>query len=334
MSLETLAARQAMDTPISRTVTPTDVGLRLDQFLARQPEIGSRARAREMIDAGLVLLAGERVRPAAALAAGQTVAFALPAASGDVLDGGDSLPPELPVLFADHWLIAVDKPAGLASHPPQGRGFRGHTVASIMRARFGDLPALAGDDRPGIVHRLDRETSGVMVLARNAEAFHFLRAQFKARTVHKEYRCIAYGESRFDSDWIERAIAADEQHPDRMTVVSEGGREASTFYEVVERFAGFTHFRCLPRTGRTHQIRVHLMSIGHSLVGDKVYKARRSQHESLPAGAPDPGRHCLHARRILLQHPCTHEPIEFEAPMPTALTDLLAWLREHRRLPR
>jgi 23S rRNA pseudouridine1911/1915/1917 synthase len=316
---------------ITRTVDSAEAGSRLDIYLARQPEVLTRVRARDLIDAGAVRIAGQRARPGLFLTAGMVVEFEVRAvANPDPLAGDGSTPPELRVLFADAWLIAIDKPAGLAVHPPGDRDFRGHTVAGLMRARFGDMPALGGDDRPGIVHRLDRDTTGVMVLARTDEAFHFLQAQFKARTAHKEYRCIAFGESRFESDWIERAIATDPTHGDRMTVVKEGGRESSTFYEVIERFTGFTYFRCLPRTGRTHQIRVHMTSVGHSLVGDRLYRSRRLQHDELPAAAPDPGRQCLHAFRLQLPHPHTREPLEFEAPVPDDMQRLLRWLRDNR----
>ena len=117
-----------------------------------------------------------------------------------------------------------------------------------------------------------------------------------------------------------------------MTVVKDGGKEALTYYEVVERFRGFTDFRCKPRTGRTHQIRVHMMSIGHSLVGDRAYRARNAARLELPEGAPDPGRHCLHAERLTIKHPRTHEPIQFEAALSPELTDLLRWLRANRSL--
>jgi len=318
--------------PIERTVANAELGLRLDQFLARQPEVGSRARARDLIEQGRVQLSEGQPKAGLQLVPGQVVGFLpLPMPPTDRLAGDGTPPPAVPVLFADDWIVAIDKPAGLASHPPEDRAFAGHTVASVMRARLGPLPTLGGEDRPGIVHRLDRETSGVMLLARTEAAFHALRAQWQARSVQKEYHCIAFGESRFDSDWIERPIAPDPTHPDRMVVVAEGGREASTFYEVVERFTGFTHFRCRPVTGRTHQIRVHMTSIGHSLVGDRVYRSRRAQHDALPAGAPAVGRQCLHARRLVVQHPGTGQPIEFEAPLPVDFAAVLAWLRQHRQ---
>lgn len=317
---------------LTRLVPAEAAGERLDVFLARQPEVGSRSRSRFLIDGGHVRVPGCRPKPGLFLEAGQQVAFeVLQPLQHDALAGDGTEAPRLPVVYADDAIIVVDKPAGMASHPPEDRDYRGHTVASVARTLFGALPEVGGSDRPGIVHRLDRDTSGVMVLARTEDAFHFLRAQFKNRLVHKEYRCIAYGESRFQSDWVERAIASDPRHPDRMTVVDEGGRESSTFYEVVERFVGFTHFRCLPKTGRTHQIRVHMTSVGHSLVGDRVYRSRRAQHDSLPEGAPDPLRQCLHALRLQLQHPLTLEPVEFEASMPADMQQLLVWLRAERR---
>ncbi len=316
---------------VTRIVPTSDLGLRLDQFLARQPEVASRSRAKDLIDQGRVAIGSTRVKAGLQLVPGQTVTFdPLPLPPADRLAGDGTVPPVVPVVYADDWLLAIDKPAGLASHPPEHREFAGHTVASVMRQQFGPMPTMGGDDRPGIVHRLDRDTSGIMVLARTEAAFASLRAQWQARTVHKEYRCVAFGDSRFDSDWIERAIASDPAHPDRMMVVQEGGRESSTYYEVVERFGGFTHFLCRPVTGRTHQIRVHMTSIGHSLVGDRVYRSRKAQHEALPPDAPDPLRQCLHALRLSLHHPATGEPIEFEAPLPADMVALLQWLRCHR----
>jgi 23S rRNA pseudouridine1911/1915/1917 synthase len=301
--------------------------MRLDLFLAGQPEVGGRAGAKRLIEAGLVRVLGARVRAGLFLAAGQVVEFhAEPPPPADPLRP-NLPPPDLRILYEDEWLVAIDKPAGLAAHPPEDKSFHEHTVASWALARYGDLPTVPEAQRPGIVHRLDRDTSGVMLVGKNQHGFDFLRAQFKERTAEKEYRCVVYGAPRFQSDWIERPIATDPRHPDRMTVVEEGGRESSTFYEVVERFAGFAHVRCKPKTGRTHQIRVHMTSIGHSLVGDRVYRSRLRQHDRLPAGAPDPRRHCLHALRLQVPHPATHEPIAFEAPLPEDLTSLLRWLR-------
>jgi 23S rRNA pseudouridine1911/1915/1917 synthase len=318
---------------ISRTVAAADAGIRLDVFLANQPEIQGRTLARRLLESGQVTVPGQRARPGLFLAADQEVRIVLaPAAPKDPL--APDLPlPEVHVLYEDPWLCVIDKPVGLAAHPPEDRDYSAHTVASWARARFGDLPSVEGHERPGIVHRLDRDTSGLMVVARTPPALESLRTQFKERAVEKEYRCLVFGEPRFQSDWIERPIAPDPRQPDRMTVVDEGGRESSTFYEVVDRFVGFAHVRCCPKTGRTHQIRVHMTSIGHSLVGDRVYRSRVRQHDALPSGAPDPGRQCLHAFRLGLVHPATAQRLQFEAPLPKDMVQLLDWLRRERAIP-
>lgn len=317
--------------PLQRTVRDADAGVRLDVFLTAQPEVPNRSQARRLIDLGLVDVVGERVRPGLVLRAGQEVRFSLDAGQQrDPLDPDLPLP-EIRVLYDDPDLCAIDKPVGIAAHPPESRRAPpAHTVASWARARYGELPSVGDADRPGIVHRLDRDTSGVMVVARSQLAFDSLRAQFRDRVAEKEYRCIVYGEPRFHSDWIDRAIGSDPNHPERMAVVDSGGRDSSTYYEVVERFEGFAHVLCRPKTGRTHQIRVHMMSIGHSLVGDRVYRSRRRQQDNLPDGAPKPGRHCLHARRLSVQHPASQQPLAIESPLPNDLEQLLSWLRQHR----
>lgn len=315
--------------PLHRVVPPRDSGVRLDVFLAGQPEVQNRSQARRMIDLGLVDVPGHRVRPGLNLGAELTVTFQLD--EKVIVDAlSPDLPvPEIPLLYDDPDLCAINKPVGIAAHPPDGRHRPVHTVASWAKDKFGELPTVPDADRPGIVHRLDRDTSGVMVLAKTQVAFDFLKAQFRERTAEKEYHCIVYGVPRFHSDWIERSIGSDRKHPERMTVVPEGGRESSTYYEVVERFDGFAHVLCRPKTGRTHQIRVHMTAIGHSLVGDKVYLSRRRQHDSLPVEAPDPGRHCLHALRLTVPHPLTQERLVIEAPMADDIELLLAWLREN-----
>ena len=320
-----------MPPPITRQVEPSTAGMRLDVFLANQPEVGGRALAKQLVDDGKATVDGRRAKPGLYLEAGQQVVFTV-----DIAVVRDPLAPDLPlpevrVLFDDPHLCAIDKPAGLAAHPVEDKSVVAHTVASWARARFGELPTAPDAHRPGIVHRLDRDTSGVMVVAKTEVAMAALRLQWKERAVHKEYRCLVHGEPRFQSDWIERPIATDPRHPDRMTVVTEGGRESQTYYEVLERFRGFAYVRCEPKTGRTHQIRVHMTSIGYSLVGDRVYRSRQRQHDALPAGAPSPGRQCLHAHRLAIAHPVTDEPLLFEAPLPADMQALLQWLRSNAR---
>ncbi len=313
-------------------VAPDQAGWRLDVFLAKDPRVGSRRIAKGLIDRALVTLPGVRKAPkaGATLAAGQWVeCHVLPPEPRT--PASVAMPAEpLRILHEDAYILVIDKRPGLSSHPAEGaRIDRVPTVAWLASAHCGPLPTLSGDDRPGIVHRLDRDTSGVMVLAKTEESFHFLQSQFKARTMQKEYRCLSFGEARFDSDWIEGAIADHPSRPERMVVVKEGGRDASTYYEVVERFAGLTHFRCRPKTGRTHQIRVHMEHAGYSLVGDKVYRARSQQHFALPEGCPPAERQLLHAFQLTLTHPWSREVLTFTAPIPPDMEQVLAWVRAH-----
>lgn len=323
---------EAADSPLVLVVRSADVGVRLDVFLARVPELPSRSRAKALVQQGRVLVDGRRTKPGAVLEPGQVVSVDLaprPEDAAPAVDPG-SWGYDLPVLYNDPLFVAVNKPAGLASHPPPNPRDVVPNVAALAEHRFGPLAPAAGEDRHGIVHRLDRETSGVMLLARTDPALLALQAQFRARTVRKEYRAVVFGVPRFDSDWIERRIDVHPKQADKMVIAQDGGKEASTFYEVVERFDGFAHVRCRPLTGRTHQIRVHLTSIGHSLVGDRVYVSRNAQHRELPDGAPDPGRHCLHARSLTVCHPHTGEELTFEAPLPRDFEVLLGWLRSAR----
>ena len=203
---------------------------------------------------------------------------------------------------------------------------RGGTVSEMATERWGELATAQGDDRPGIVHRLDAETSGVLVLARTEAAGEELVRQFREREVSKRYLAIVHGDPRFDSDWIEREIARSDHGSDRMAVVADGeGREAITYYETLERFGDFALLACEPKTGRTHQIRVHLSSIGHTVVSDRLYRARRKLE--LPRDAPAMPRHALHAQRLGFRHPTTGEELAFEAPLPADMQALLDWLR-------
>ncbi len=316
---------------IIRRVAQSEAGLRLDVFLTRQPEIGARTLAKAVVKAGQVDVEGRSVKPGQELSEGQLVKFDPTPPEAVQRRPSEPPPPDPSILFEDECLLVIDKPSGLVCHPAQvsTRDLRS-SVAEWARVYIPGLPVLAGEDRPGIVHRLDKETSGVMVLAKTEDAFHFLKGEFRARRVEKEYRALAYGESRFESDFIDRNIASHPTKGDRVVVVKEGGREASTFYEVVERFTGFTLFTCKPKTGRTHQIRVHMTSVGHGLVGDRFYRSRNHTNSQLPEGAPNPGRHCLHAGKLSFPHPLTREPVTFEADIAPDMAALLAWLREHR----
>lgn len=319
------------DPRIARTVAPELGPLRLDVFLSQQPECDSRGAAKALAARGEVFVDGRPAKAGQYLKPGQIVEFSPSFGTGIPTDSTrDSAVPYPRILFEDPCLLVIDKPAGLVAHPPSETRTDVPSVSAWAETHSPGLPQLAGPDRPGIVHRLDKETSGVMVLPKTDEAFHFLKGEFMARRVRKEYHALAFGEARFQSDHIERNIANHPQRGDRKVVAQEGGRTASTFYEVRERFVGFTLFACYPKTGRTHQIRVHMTSIGHSLVGDRLYRARNRANASLPESAPEPGRHCLHARRLSFRHPQTDQEVSFDAELPADMADLLAWLRHNR----
>jgi 23S rRNA pseudouridine1911/1915/1917 synthase len=312
---------------LALTAGGEDEGRRLDVVLVRLVSGVSRSRLQAWIREGRVSVEGRRVRrPGALIAAGARIELVPPAPADPAASA--ALADHLPVLHADPELIAVDKPAGMLSHPSERT--RVGTVADLAAARFGPLPAIQGEDRPGIVHRLDRWTSGVMVLGRTRPALEHLKDQFKHRSVRKTYLALVHGAPRFDSDWIDAPIARPPERRDRYRIAPQGeGRPASTYFEVRERFDGFALLACFPKTGRTHQIRVHLASIAHPVVGDRVYR-HRSTPPTIPPEAPLVDRQALHAQVLELEHPATGAGLRFEAPLAQDITALLDWLRTHR----
>jgi 23S rRNA pseudouridine1911/1915/1917 synthase len=306
-------------------------GERIDKVLANLIPDTSRTRLKGLVREGCVVIGGEVcVRPGRPAEAGELIDVELRARPR--LQSGP--PTNLRVLHEDDDLIVIHKAPRTLAHPTSG--IAGHTVSEMAAERYGPLPTLQGADRPGIVHRLDAATSGVMVLGRSAHAFGALMNQFRARTVEKTYLALVYGEPRFDTGWIDGAIMRSERDPGRFAVVPEEapagtGRAASTYWEVEERFDGLALLRCRPKTGRTHQIRVHLTSIGHPLVGDNLYKRRGGPPVVLPKEAPMLARQGLHALRIEFEHPAKGERVSFEAPLEPDMVALLEWLRLNRQ---
>jgi 23S rRNA pseudouridine1911/1915/1917 synthase len=214
----------------------------------------------------------------------------------------------LAVLFEDEHLLVLDKPAGLTVHPGSGR--RGGTLANALVHRLRDLPVAIGSDRPGIVHRLDKDTSGVIVVAKTEPVQRALSAAFAARTVKKEYLAVVHGLPDAKEGSIDLPLGRSPSVRTKMAVRREGGRAALTRWRVERRLPAHALLRCFPVTGRTHQIRVHLRAIRHPIVGDPVYGSRASPGDDLAL------RLLLHAHRLAFSHPVTGSPVSFEAPVP------------------
>ena len=305
-------------------------GARLDAVLAQlDPEI-SRTRWKTWIQEGRVSVRDEEVRrPNRIMNGGEELTVRRPGPAQST-DSAGRVIEELNLLHDDEAIAVVDKPAGLVVHPNERHG-GGGTLADLLRARFGDLPSIQGEYRAGIVHRLDRLTSGVMVVGKTEAALADLKRQFQERVVEKRYLAVVHEEPRFASDWIESRIAPEPRNPRRMRVLApeseEEGREASTYYEVLERYGCASLLECRPKTGRTHQIRVHLASIGLPIVGDRIYKHPGALRTKLPDNVPGLGRQALHARQLSFAHPVSGETLTFEAKPPEDFERLVEFLR-------
>ncbi|HEX2171979.1 MAG TPA: RluA family pseudouridine synthase [Dehalococcoidia bacterium] len=292
---------------------PEDEGKRLDAFLAAAFPDLSRAHHQRLIEEGHVLVDGRPRKPAYKLRPGEDIDITFAAATPiDV--PAQTIP--IAILYQDADLAVIDKPAGLVVHPAPGHS--SGTVVNALLDRLPDLSGIRGSIRPGIVHRLDKDTSGVMVVAKHDRAQQSLVDQLKARTVHKEYVALVAGEPSPPEGIIDAPIARDPHDRKRMAVISDG-REARTRYATEERFGRSSLVRAFPETGRTHQIRVHLAAIGHPVAGDPVYSSGPTRRL-----AP---RQFLHAERLTFAHPRSGEMVTFEAPLPEELVEVLRRVR-------
>jgi 23S rRNA pseudouridine1911/1915/1917 synthase len=283
---------------------------RADKALAAAFPEHSRVAFQRSFDAGLVSLRGKPIPRKATIHGGDVLEFSFAEVRANELRAVD-IP--LDVLFEDKWMLAINKPAGMVVHP--GAGTREDTlVHALLSHCAGTLSGVGGVERPGIVHRLDRETSGVIVVAKNDAAHRELARQFAARSVVKEYLALVGGVPRLLSGTIHKAIGRNPRQRHKMAVVEEGhgGRASWTDWEVVERFGTLaTLVSCTLHTGRTHQIRVHMFSLGHPLLGDVAYGWKESTHMRR-----QPERVMLHAARLAIAHPKTGKLLDLKAPLP------------------
>src|SRR5215210_1493207 len=301
-------------------VAAEDAGARLDAFLAARVEGVSRSTLKRAIDDGDVLVGGRAAKPSLKLKGGEHVEVELPAPPPSEVE-----PEEIPldILHEDGEVVVVNKPSGLVVHP--AAGVPSGTLANALAFHFEQLSGRGGSLRPGIVHRLDRDTSGVIVVAKTARAHESLSDQFRARTVFKSYVALAHGVTKEEKGKVEEPLARDPKNRTRMAVV-RGGRTSLSLWRVRQRYTRFTLLDVQIKTGRTHQIRVHLAWIKHPVVGDETYGGGRDKtiaDPSLRARVRALGRQFLHAERLGFHHPSTGEWLSFTAPLPPELSVFL-----------
>jgi len=315
-------------TPFSIRVSKGEQGKRLDQFLAGadvSPPL-SRSQAKRLIEEGLILLNGRRVKASFPVRAGDVAAGVVPKPEPLSVEP-EALP--LTVLYEDADILVVEKPAGLVVHPST-TGSSGTLVNALLH-HCQDLPGIKGVIRPGIVHRLDKDTSGVMVVAKTEPALAELGRQFKERDVEKTYLAIVHGIFRERAGTIEAAIGRHPTERKKMSTHTRRGRVAVTHWRLLEAFSGYSLVEIRPQTGRTHQIRVHLASAGHPVLGDALYGRKNRPGAIADLVLRDVvkklNRQALHAHRLTFTHPRTGEKITFTSPVPPDMEEVLRCLR-------
>ena len=301
--------------PILLRASEESKNQRLDAFLASSLDGLTRSQAARLIESGEVAVNGRAVSKSYKLAGGEDIAVTLPEP-----EPVEAVPQDIPldVVYEDADVIVVNKPSGMVVHPAPGHP-DGTLVNALLYHCAGTLSGIGGALRPGIVHRIDRDTSGLIIAAKNDAAHQYLSAQLADHTLARTYECIVVGALREDRGTVNAPIARHPTDRKRMAVVA-GGREAVTHWEVIARYPGYTHVRCRLETGRTHQIRVHMAYIGHPILGDTVYGAKKE--------VPGLTGQCLHAVGLRFLHPRTHEVVELSCPLPEEFTRMLQKIRK------
>jgi 23S rRNA pseudouridine1911/1915/1917 synthase len=310
-----------------------DAGMRLDTYLSQRVVELTRSQIKKLVQEQGILVNHLPSKPATRLRKGDVITGSIPPPRRL-----DVIPQDIPldILYEDPWIIVINKPVGMVVHP--GAGIDSGTLVNALLFHCRDLSQINGIIRPGIVHRLDKNTSGVMVVAKNARAHDHLSAQFKARRVRKRYIALIHGEMKQSEGIIEAPLGRHPRERKRISIHTRTPRSAITQWRVMKRFKGFSLLEVIPKTGRTHQIRAHLSSRGHPILGDPEYcKARWVE------GIRDPGvregigalkRQALHSERLGFIHPRSGEFVEFSAPLPRDMAEIIQFLsqraEEHR----
>ncbi len=292
-----------------------DVGKRIDSFLCEKVETFTRSRVQKIIEDGGVFVNDKQVSKSYKLCQGDRVCLTIP-------DNEDLeiLPEDIPldIVYEDKDLLVVNKPKGMVVHPAPGN-YSGTLVNALLFHCKGELSGINGVNRPGIVHRIDKDTSGLVVVAKSNAAHLGLSEQFSVHSIKREYHAVVYGNIKQDFGTVDAPIGRHPVHRKQMAITYTNSKNAITHYKVLERFGGFTYVSCNLETGRTHQIRVHMSSLGHGLVGDEVYGPKKSIKKL--------NGQCLHAKVLGFTHPITREELVFDSELPLYFTSFLNSLR-------
>ncbi len=289
-------------------------GTRIDSWLAEQVEGLTRSAAQNLLAEQAVSMNGKPVKKNYKLVGGESLTVTMPELR-EVNITAEDIP--LDIVYEDADIVVVNKPRGMVVHPAAGN-WTGTLVNALMFHCGDSLSGINGEHRPGIVHRIDKDTSGLLVVAKNDSAHQSLAAQIAAHTAYRGYEAIVVGSPREEQGTVDKPIARHKTDRKRMAIV-EGGREAITHYTVIKRYRGYTHMAFQLETGRTHQIRVHMAAIGHPIIGDPVYGLKKDRFSNI-------GGQCLHAAKLTLTHPRTGERMTFSAPLPEYFTEILGKL--------
>lgn len=297
------------------TVSPEEAGVRIDKYLAEQlPDI-TRSYLQKLLKDGSVQMNGKPVKTSTKTAAGAVIELTIPEP-----EEPEILPEDIPldILYEDSDVILINKPKDMVVHPAAGH-YTGTLVNALMYHCKGDLSGINGVLRPGIVHRIDKDTTGVLIVCKNDKAHNALAEQLKEHSITRKYRAIVCGNLKEDEGTVDAPLGRHPQDRKKMAIVRTCGKRAVTHYRVLERFGNYTYIECQLETGRTHQIRVHMASLGHPLLGDEVYGRVKSPFKL--------EGQTLHAMVLGFIHPTTGEYMEFEAPLPEYFEKLLEKLR-------